>query len=52
MMDYKMMASNMKLLDDMTLEVMDDTLYKHMVGLLMNLMNTRLDICFVVNTLS
>jgi hypothetical protein len=46
------MASNMKLLDDMTSEVMDATLYRKMVGSLMNLTNTRLDICFFVNTLS
>jgi hypothetical protein len=46
------MVSNLKLLQDTTLETMDVTLYRKMVGLLINLMSTRLDICFVVNTLS
>jgi hypothetical protein len=46
------MASNMKLLDDTTSEVVDATLYRKMIGSLMYLMNTRPDICFVVNTLS
>jgi hypothetical protein len=46
------MVSNLKLLQDTTLETVDVTLYRQMVGSLMNLTNTRLDICFVVNTLS
>ena len=46
------MISNLKLLHDTTLETMDVTLYRKMVGSLMNLTNTRPDICFVVNTLS
>jgi hypothetical protein len=46
------MVSNMKLLQDMTLETVDVSLYRQMMGLLMNLANIRMDICFVVNTLS
>jgi hypothetical protein len=56
MLDCKAMAtpmvSNLKLLQDTTLETVDVTLYRKMVGSLMNLTNTRPDICFVVNTLS
>jgi hypothetical protein len=56
MLDCKAMAtpmiSNLKLLQDTTSKTVDVTLYKEMVGLLMNLTNTRPDICFVVNTLS
>jgi hypothetical protein len=56
MLDCKAMAtpmvSNLKLLQDTTLETVDVTLYREMVGSLMNLTNTRPDICFVVNTLS
>jgi hypothetical protein len=55
MLDCKAMAtpmvSNLKLLQDTTSEVMDITLYRHMVGSLMYLTNTRPDICFVVNTM-
>ena len=54
MLDCKAMAtpmvSNMKLLQDTNSEIVDVTLYRQMVGLLMYLMNTRPDICFVVNT--
>jgi hypothetical protein len=42
----------MKLLDDTTSEIVDATLYRKMIGSLMYLMNTRPNICFVVNTLS
>jgi hypothetical protein len=56
MLDCKAMAtpmvSYMKLLQDTNLESVDVTLYRQMVGSSMNLTNTRLDICFVVNTLS
>ena len=56
MMDYKAMAtpmaSNLKILSDASLEVVDATMYCQMIGSLMYLMNTRPDIFFVVNTLS
>ena len=42
------MASNLKLLSDASYEKVDAM----MIGLLMYLTNTRLDICFAVNTLS
>ena len=46
------MASNLKLLSDASSESIDATMYRQMIGSLMYLMNTRLDICFAVNTLS
>jgi hypothetical protein len=46
------MVSNLKLLQDADLETVDATLYRQMVGLLMNLTNTRPYICFFVNTMS
>ena len=56
MMDCKSMSTpmttNLKLLGGTTLEIVDATLYRQMIGLLMYLMNTRLDICFLVKTLS
>jgi hypothetical protein len=56
MMDCKStttpMMTNLKLLGDTSSGTIDATLYKHMVGSLMYLTNTRPDICFVVNTLS
>jgi hypothetical protein len=51
MLDCKLMASNMKFMDDTTSEV-DATLYMQMIGSLMYLTNTQLDICFAVKTLS
>ena len=55
MMDYKdmttLMESNLKLLRDASSELVDATMYHQMIGSLMYLMNTRLDICFVVSTL-
>jgi hypothetical protein len=56
MMDYKSMATpmmtNLKLLSDSYLDLVDPTMYKQLMGSLMYLVNTRLDICFAVNTLS
>ena len=46
------MASNLKLLSDASSEAVDATMYRQMIGSLMYLTNTRLDICFAVNTLS
>ena len=46
------MMMNLKLFVDSTSETVDATLYRWMIGSLMYLMNMRLDICFVVNTLS
>ena len=46
------MASNLKLLCDASSESVDSTMYRQMIGSLMYLTNTRLDICFVVKTLS
>ena len=55
MLDYKSMTTPMdtklKLLSDESSELVGITQYKHIIGSLMYLMNTRLDICFVVNTL-
>ena len=55
-MDFKTMttpmASNLKLLSEASSEAVDATMYHQMIGSLMYLMNMRLDICFVVNTLS
>ena len=45
------MASNLRLLCDASLESVDATMYRQMIGSLMYLTNTRPDICFVVNTL-
>ena len=46
------MASNLKILSDALVDLVDAMMYRHMIGSLMYLMNTRLDICFAVNTLS
>ena len=46
------MASNLKILNDASSESVDAVMYRQMIGSLMYLTNTRLDICFVVNTLS
>ena len=56
MMDCKAMAtpmaSNLNLLNDASLESVDATMYRQMIGSLMYLTNMRPDICFAVNTLS
>ena len=56
MMDCKSMTTsmmkNLKLLGDTTSETVDATLYRERIDSLMYLTNTRLDICFAVNTLS
>ena len=55
MMDCKSMttpmASNLKLLSDASSKAVDATMYHQIIGSLMYLTNTRLDIFFVVNTL-
>ena len=45
------MASNLKLLSDASLETVDATMYRQMIGSLMYLTNTRPYICFAMNTL-
>ena len=56
MLDCEVMATpmdtNMKLLSEKTSELVDMTHYRHIIGSLMYLTNTRTNICFVVNTLS
>jgi hypothetical protein len=58
MMDCKSMdtpmETNMKKLNDSTLDLdlVDPTMYRQLIGSLMYLVNTRLDICFAVSTLS
>ena len=44
--------TNVKLLSDYSLELVDVTQYRHIIGSLMYLTNTKPDICFIVNTLS
>ena len=46
------MDSSLKLLADDSSELVDVTQYRHIIGSLMYLTNTRLDICFAMNTLS
>ena len=46
------MASNLNLLSGASSEMIDAMMYRQMIGSLMYLMNTRLDICFAMNTLS
>jgi hypothetical protein len=46
------METKLKIMVDTLSELVDATLYRQIIGLLMYLTNTRLDICFYVNTLS
>ncbi len=46
------METKLKLVVDTSSELIDAMLYRNIIGSLMYLANTRLDICFVVNTLS
>ena len=46
------MDSNLKLLAYDSSELVDVTQCRHIIGSLMNLTNTRPDICFAMNTLS
>jgi hypothetical protein len=46
------METKLKLLVDTSLELVDATLYRQIIGSLIYLTNTRSDICFAVNTLS
>ena len=46
------MITNWKKIDASKDKEVDPTLYKHLLGSLMYLVNTKLDICFDVNTLS
>ena len=46
------MDTNMKLLSDETLEIVEIAQYIQIIESLMYLTNTRSDICIVVNTLS
>ena len=56
MMDCKAiatpMASNLKLLCDDSSKTVDATMYRHMIGSLMYLTNTRLNVYFAVNNLN
>jgi hypothetical protein len=46
------MEMKLKLLADTSSELIDATLYRQIIGSLMYLTNTRIDICFSMNTLS
>jgi hypothetical protein len=49
---YTPMITNWKNLHSSKSELVDPTLYRHLIDSLMYLVNTRPDICFVVNSLS
>jgi hypothetical protein len=44
--------TKLKPMVDTSSELVDATLYRHIIGLMMYLANTKLDICFAMNTLS
>ena len=46
------MVTNLKKIDTSDSELVDPKVYSPLIGSLMYLVNTRLDICFVVNNLS
>jgi hypothetical protein len=46
------METKLKLLVETSSELIDAMLYRQIIGLLMYMTNTRLDICFVMNTLN
>ena len=46
------MITNWKKLHALESSLVDPTLYRQLIGSLMYLVNTRLNICFIVNTLS
>jgi hypothetical protein len=46
------MIRNMKLNVDLDSDFLDPSVYRQFIGSLMYLVNTRLDICFAMNTLS
>ena len=46
------MVENLNLLSDASSELVDSMMYRHIIGSLMYLTNTRPDIFFVVNTMS
>jgi hypothetical protein len=56
MMDCKSMATptikNMNLLSDSSSDLVDPMMYRQLIGSLMYIVNTRPDICVLVNTLS
>jgi hypothetical protein len=56
MMDYNSMATpmvmNLKILSDFSSDLVDPTMYRQLIASLMYLLNTRLNICFAVNTLN
>jgi hypothetical protein len=46
------MTTNLRKMNSSESELVDPTLYRQLIGSLMYLVNTRPNICFVVNTLS
>jgi hypothetical protein len=55
-MDYKPLTTtlipNLKLSTYLDLDLVDQSMYRQLIGSLMHLVNTKPDIYFVVNTLS